>query len=116
MLLLELSVDDPSKFPRWLVLLIVLLFAINFTLTIAHHVWRFMTLYRMHRIIVECWFESKSKAQLYSQLRSDQVCRRYLENRSPSASELWTQLDFKHPVILGNLIPALGTLLLFVFT
>jgi hypothetical protein len=105
-----------QKFPRWLALLIVLLFALNFTLAIASHLWRFKALYRIHRITVDAALEMKSRKELNEILRKDDVARLVLETKTLSLSDYNKRMDFRHLVIGANLIPGLGTLLLFLFT
>jgi hypothetical protein len=97
-----------DKFPGWLTVAVVTLLGLNFALALNRYLWRLKVLYGIHRTIVDCWFHSKSRAELYASLRQDEVSRKFLDTRTISSIEYWI-------VILGALIPALGATILLIF-
>jgi hypothetical protein len=97
-----------EKFPGWLTVVVVLLLGLNFALALGRYLWRFKVLYGIHRTIVDCWFHSKSRADLHACLRNDEVSRKFLDTRMTSSIEYWI-------IISGALIPALGATILLIF-
>jgi hypothetical protein len=96
-----------AKFPGWVAVVVVLLLGINFALALARYLRRFKVLYGIHRTVVDCWFNAKSRSELHDCLRADEVSKTFLDTRTVPAVENWI-------VILGAIIPAVGAAVLLV--
>jgi hypothetical protein len=99
-----------SKLPALLIFLVVLLVNVNFTTAIIKNNLLMKNLYQGHIIARNAWFENKSKTDLYQLLKDSGLLS---DMRTLTSTKLIKQLDFS-PVVISNLIPAFGALMLLV--
>jgi hypothetical protein len=66
-----------AKFPGWVAVMVVLMLGITFALALARYLRRLKVLYGIHRTVVDCWFNAKSRSELHDCLRADEVSKTF---------------------------------------